>query len=86
VIRIEGLVKIFHRGSVNENVALSGVDLHVSDGDFVTVIGSNGAGKSTALNAVAGTWPLDAGTIRSRREKPLPRCGTQQNPDTDVMH
>jgi len=64
VIQIEGLVKIFHRGSVNENVALSGVDLHVADGDFVTVIGSNGAGKSTLLNAVAGAFPVDAGAIR----------------------
>ncbi len=64
MIRIQGLVKIFHRGSVNENVALAGVDLHVADGDFVTVIGSNGAGKSTLLNAVAGVFPVDAGTIQ----------------------
>ncbi len=64
MIRVEQLVKIFHRGSVNENAALAGVDLHVADGEFVTIIGSNGAGKSSLLNAVAGMWPVDAGSIR----------------------
>ena len=39
------------------------VDLHLNEGDFVTVIGGNGAGKSTLLNAVAGVWPVDCGSI-----------------------
>ena len=47
----------------NEKVALNGVDLHLNEGDFVTVIGGNGAGKSTMLNAVAGAWPVDSGKI-----------------------
>ena len=45
------------------NSALNGVNLKLDAGDFVTVIGGNGAGKSTVLNAVAGTWPVDEGSI-----------------------
>lgn len=55
--------KTFFPGSVNEKKALCGVDLTLEDGDFVTVIGSNGAGKSTFLNAVAGVFPIDEGSI-----------------------
>ena len=50
-------------GTVNEKRALRGVTLHLDEGDFVTVIGGNGAGKSTTLNAVAGVWPVDSGKI-----------------------
>ena len=57
------LRKTFNAKTVNEKVALNGVNLHLNDGDFVTVIGGNGAGKSTVLNAVAGTWPVDEGSI-----------------------
>ncbi len=63
MIGLEGLVKYFHRGSVNEVLALAGIDLQLAAGDFVTVIGSNGAGKSTLLNAIAGTFPVDSGRI-----------------------
>lgn len=55
--------KTFFPGSVNEKKALRGVNLTLEDGDFTTVIGSNGAGKSTFLNAVAGVFPIDKGTI-----------------------
>ena len=55
--------KTFFPGSVNEKKALRGVDLTLEDGDFATVIGSNGAGKSTFLNAVAGVFPIDQGSI-----------------------
>ena len=55
--------KTFNPKTVNEKVALSGVNLHLNDGDFVTVIGGNGAGKSTTLNAIAGVWPIDEGQI-----------------------
>ena len=48
---------------MNEKTALDGLSLHLNEGDFVTVIGGNGAGKSTMLNAVAGVWPVDEGTI-----------------------
>ena len=57
------LRKTFNAKTVNEKVALNGVNLHLNDGDFVTVIGGNGAGKSTTLNAVAGVWPVDEGQI-----------------------
>ena len=56
--------KTFFPGSVNEKKALQGVDLTLNDGDFVTVIGSNGAGKSTFLNAIAGVFPIDQGSIK----------------------
>ena len=55
--------KTFNPKTVNEKIALAGVNLHLEDGDFVTVIGGNGAGKSTTLNAIAGVWPIDEGQI-----------------------
>ncbi|MBR2986752.1 MAG: ABC transporter ATP-binding protein [Clostridia bacterium] len=55
--------KTFNPGTINEKKALCGVDLHLNPGDFVTVIGGNGAGKSTTLNAIAGVWPIDSGEI-----------------------
>ena len=57
------VTKVFHPGTVNERLALNKIDLHLDDGDFVTIIGSNGAGKSTMLNAIAGVWPIDGGTV-----------------------
>ena len=55
--------KTFNAGTINEKKALNGVNLHLNDGDFCTIIGGNGAGKSTTLNAVAGVWPIDEGAI-----------------------
>ena len=55
--------KTFNPGTINEKVALAGVDLHLNPGDFCTIIGGNGAGKSTTLTAVAGVWPVDEGSI-----------------------
>ncbi|MCI1964930.1 MAG: ATP-binding cassette domain-containing protein [Oscillospiraceae bacterium] len=55
--------KTFNIGTINKKTALCGIDLHLNEGDFVTVIGGNGAGKSTMLNAIAGVWPVDEGTI-----------------------
>ena len=55
--------KTFNPRTVNEKIALDGVNLRLQDGDFVTVIGGNGAGKSTMLNAIAGVWPVDSGRI-----------------------
>ena len=63
MLDIKGISKTFNAGTVNEKTALDGLSLHLNDGDFVTVIGGNGAGKSTMLNAVAGTWFVDEGTI-----------------------
>jgi len=63
MLKVSGIVKRFNAGTVNEKVALNGVDLTLNTGDFVSVIGGNGAGKSTLLNAVAGVYPVDEGTI-----------------------
>ncbi len=63
MLKVNGVVKRFNIGTVNEKVALDGVDLTLNPGDFVSVIGGNGAGKSTLLNAVAGVYPVDGGTI-----------------------
>jgi len=60
---IENVRKVFNEGTVNEKVALNGLNLHLKPGDFVTVIGGNGAGKSTMLNSVAGVYGVDAGRI-----------------------
>ncbi len=59
----KNIVKTFHASTPNEKRALQGVNLTLNDGDFVTIIGSNGAGKSTFLNALAGVWPIDDGEI-----------------------
>ncbi|WP_295742081.1 ABC transporter ATP-binding protein [uncultured Oscillibacter sp.] len=63
MLEIKEIWKTFNAGTVNEKQALRGVRLILNEGDFCTVIGGNGAGKSTMLNAVAGTWAVDAGTI-----------------------
>lgn len=63
MLEIQNVYKTFHAGTVNEKTALSGISLKLEEGDFVTVIGGNGAGKSTMLNAVAGVWPVDSGKI-----------------------
>ncbi len=62
-LEIVNVHKIFNRGTINEKVALNGVNLNLNPGDFVTIIGGNGAGKSTTLNAIAGVWPTDEGRI-----------------------
>lgn len=63
MIRLEHIVKYFHKGSVNEVFALNNIDLRIGEGDFITVIGSNGAGKSTLLNCIAGGFSPDSGRI-----------------------
>lgn len=63
MLRIDNIRKVFNPGTINEKVALDGVNLALEEGEFVTVIGGNGAGKSTTLNAVAGVWPVDSGKI-----------------------
>ena len=63
MLKIENVWKTFNKGTVNEKVALQCLNLHMQPGDFVTVIGGNGAGKSTMLNAVAGVFGVDSGKI-----------------------
>ena len=63
MLELKNIYKTFNPGTINEKVALNGLNLTLNEGDFVTVIGGNGAGKSTMLNAVAGTWMVDEGQI-----------------------
>lgn len=63
MLEIQDVHKTFNAGTINEKVALNGVNLNLNPGDFVTIIGGNGAGKSTTLNAIAGVWSIDAGKI-----------------------
>lgn len=64
MLEINNIYKTFNVGTINEKRALNGLSLHLEKGDFVTVIGGNGAGKSTMLNAIAGTWFVDEGSIK----------------------
>ena len=63
MLELKNIVKTFNAGTVNAKKALNGLSLTLNDGDFVTVIGGNGAGKSTMLNAIAGVWKPDSGSI-----------------------
>ncbi len=63
MLEIKNVSKVFNYGTVNEKRALTGLNLNLKEGDFVTVIGGNGAGKSTMLNVVAGVHPVDGGQI-----------------------
>ena len=63
MLELVNIHKTFNLGTINEKKALDGVNLQLDEGDFVTVIGGNGAGKSTVLNAIAGVWPIDTGNI-----------------------
>ncbi|MCC5877750.1 MAG: ATP-binding cassette domain-containing protein [Candidatus Sumerlaeia bacterium] len=63
MLKLDRAFKVFNPGTLNEVVALDRVNLEVPDGQFVVVIGSNGSGKSTIQNIVAGTFPPDAGKV-----------------------
>lgn len=64
MLEIKDVFKTFNAGTINEKRALNGVNLTLQEGDFVTIIGGNGAGKSTTLNMIAGVYPIDKGTIK----------------------
>ena len=63
MLTVKNVRKTFNKGTINEKKALNGIDLHLDEGDFVTIIGGNGAGKSTMLNMIAGVYPIDRGRI-----------------------
>ena len=63
MLEIKNIHKTFNEGTINEKKVFEGLSLTLEDGDFVTVIGGNGAGKSTMLNLVAGAYPVDEGQI-----------------------
>lgn len=63
MLTITNVKKTFNKGTINEKKALNGINLSLNEGDFCTVIGGNGAGKSTVLNMIAGVYPIDSGRI-----------------------
>jgi putative ABC transport system ATP-binding protein len=63
MVKVQDIRKIFKKGTIDEKVAIDGISLHVRKGDFITVIGSNGAGKTSLLNLIAGTYRPDEGRI-----------------------
>ena len=63
MLELKGVTKYFDRGTVNEKIALNGVNLNIAANDFVTVIGGNGAGKSTLLNVIAGVFFPEEGSV-----------------------
>ncbi len=63
MLTLKNVRKTFNKGTINEKKALNGINLHLDSGDFVTIIGGNGAGKSTTLNMIAGVYPIDSGKI-----------------------
>lgn len=63
MLSMNNVYKTFNPGTINEKCALNGLNLELRQGDFVTVIGGNGAGKSTVLNMIAGVYPIDSGSV-----------------------
>ena len=63
MLEIKNVYKTFNEGTVNEKKVFEGLSLTLEDGDFVTVIGGNGAGKSTMLNVVSGAYSVDDGQV-----------------------
>ena len=63
MLTIDNISKTFNKGTINEKLALDNLSITINDGDFITVIGGNGAGKSTMLNAICGTISVDVGSI-----------------------
>ncbi len=63
MLQLNGIYKTFNAGTVNEKIALNNLNINIKAGDFITVIGGNGAGKSTMLNITAGVYQNEKGTI-----------------------
>ncbi|MCQ2443612.1 MAG: ATP-binding cassette domain-containing protein [Oscillospiraceae bacterium] len=63
MLKLTNISKTFNPGTVNQKTALDHLNLTVNDGDFITIIGSNGAGKSTMFNAICGSFFVDEGTV-----------------------
>lgn len=63
MLKLDGINKVFNEGTPDEKIALDNINLHLAPGDFVTIIGSNGAGKSTMMNMISGALTPDFGTV-----------------------
>ena len=68
MLTITNVKKTFNKGTVNEKKALNGINLHLAPGDFVTIIGGNGAGKSTFLKILCGVLPPTTGEVTIPKE------------------
>jgi len=68
MLKLQRVTKSFNVGTPNEKCVLKHIDLELNEGDFVTIIGGNGAGKSTMLNMIAGVYPIDSGIITLNNE------------------
>lgn len=63
LLQLNQIHKVFNEGTPDEKTALHKIDLHLKQGDFMTVIGSNGAGKSTLINMISGKLIPDMGEV-----------------------
>ena len=63
LLKLEDINKVFNEGTLDEKIALNNINLYLAPGDFVTIIGSNGAGKSTMMNMISGALTPDYGTV-----------------------
>ena len=63
VLKLINVSKTFFPNTPNEKKALQNINFTMNNGDFVSIIGSNGAGKSTIFNAICGSFPIDSGSI-----------------------
>ena len=79
MLELKNIHKVFNPGTINEKRAIQNLSFTLNDGDFVTVIGGNGAGKSTMLNLIAGVYTADAGSIVLART--LPNCRSTNAPN-----
>ena len=82
MLKLSNLSKTFNPGTVNEKKALSNVNLELAKGDFVTILGSHGAGKSTLFNAIAGFFSGGRGHHPPGRSKPSPTTRTTSAANT----
>lgn len=69
LVRMEHIYKTFNPGSVNEVVLFQDFALQIAAGSFVAVVGSNGSGKTTILNLLCGSLPVDSGTVFVRNRE-----------------
>ena len=63
MLEVKHISKTFNANTINEKKVLKDISITLEEGDFVTIIGGNGAGKSTFLNMIAGVYPIDSGKI-----------------------
>ena len=63
MLKLENICKTYYLGTVNETTLFTNFNLEVKKGEFISVIGSNGSGKTSILNMICGSIPIDSGRI-----------------------